>query len=94
MKIELTNSQYRKLVKLVYIGEWIMNSHRKNEKDYIFTDIEQHIYSYFKEFNCDDILEFDTEYNMYFPTSDLDEQAMDYIDEFIEANKTNFIGYN
>ena len=94
MVIDLNNEQYRKLAKLVYIGEWVVNSHKTNEEDYEFTDIEQHIYSYFRDFKCDDILEYDDEHDMFFPTSDMDDQVMKYIDEFLETNKGDFIGFN
>lgn len=92
--IELNKDQYRKLAKLVYIGEWVANSHKANEEDYEFTDIEQHIYSYFKKFGCEDILEYDEEHDMYLPTEEMDDQVMSFIDEFLETNQGDFIGFN
>ncbi|MBN2612288.1 MAG: hypothetical protein JXB00_12075 [Bacteroidales bacterium] len=94
MMIELNEELYRKLAKLVYIGEWVVNSHRANEEDYEFTDIEQHIYSYSEKFGCNDIIEYDEEHDMYLPTKDMDDQVMDFIDEFLDTNKGDFIGFN
>lgn len=94
MKIELTRKQFRKLAKLVYIGEWVVNSHKADEEDYEFTDIEQYIYSFFREFESGDLLEYDAEHDMYFPTADLDEKMMKYIEDFLESNQGDFIGYN
>jgi len=33
MKIELTKEQYKNLIKLVYLGNWIVNSIRSGEED-------------------------------------------------------------
>lgn len=94
MIIELNKEQYRKLIKMVYIAEWVVNSYRTSEEEYEFTDIEQHIYSYFNNFDCGDLIEYDEEQEMYFPTSDMDDGQMPYVDEFLEANKGDFIGFN
>lgn len=94
MMIELNRDQYRKLAKLVYIGEWIVNSHRTKEEEYEFTDIEQYIYSFFRKFKCEDILEYDDEHDMFFPTAELESRMVTYIEEFLETNKGDFIGYN
>ena len=94
MMIELNKDQYRKLATLVFIGEWVVNSHRTSEEEYEFTDIEQHIYSYFRDFDCEDTLEYDDEHDMYLPTSDMEDQTMGYIEEFLENNKGDFIGFN
>ncbi len=94
MTIELSSDQYRKLIKMVYIAEWVVNSHKSSEDEYEFTDIEQHIYSFFNEFGCDDLIEYDEEHDMFFPLSDMDDQLMHYIDEFLETNKNDFIGFN
>ncbi len=94
MMIQLNREQFRKLAKLVYIGEWIVNSHKSNEEDYEFTDIEQYIYSFFRDFGCEDMLEYDDEHDMYFPTAELDSKMMKYIENFLETNKGDFIGYN
>lgn len=72
----------------------MVNSHKADEEDYEFTDIEQYIYSFFREFECGDLLEYDTEHDMYFPTADMDDKMMKYIEEFLESNQGDFIGYN
>ena len=32
MKIELTNKEFRRLLDLVYIGNWVLNSTRGNDR--------------------------------------------------------------
>lgn len=92
--IELNKEQYRKLIQLVYLGEWVANSYKENQDDYKFTDIEQHIYSYFQKFGCDDLLEYDEESDMYLPTAEMDEKMTEFIDDYLESNKGDFIGFN
>jgi hypothetical protein len=94
MNIELNKDQYRKLIQLVYIGEWVVNSYKENQEDYRFTDIEQYIYTFYKQFGCSDLIEFDEETDMFLPTADMDEKMLEYIDEYLESNKGDFIGFN
>lgn len=94
MDLKLNNEQYRKLIQLIYIGEWVVNSYKENQDEYEFTDIEQYVYSFFKQYQCEDLIEFDEESQMYFPTSEMDETMMNYIDDYLESNKGDFIGFN
>jgi len=89
MKIELSKEQYHKLVKLIYAGEWLINSHR--EKDEVikeFEDIEQYIYSFsgYKEFAAGDLITFDSDFQEYFPTRKFEELMHELIDDYDEDN--------
>lgn len=46
MKIELTETEYRRLLDLVYVGNWIMNSVRDNDRITEYDDLESRIFSY------------------------------------------------
>ena len=46
MKIELTEQQYRYLLDLVYIGNWVMNSTRENDRIKEYDQVESLIFSY------------------------------------------------
>ena len=46
MKIELTEQQYRYLLDLVYIGNWVMNSTRDNDRIREDDQVESLIFSY------------------------------------------------
>lgn len=49
MKIELTKEQYRKLVELVYLGNWLVNAHREaGECLQEYEESEQHFLSFYK----------------------------------------------
>ena len=46
MNIELTDQQYRYLLDLVYIGNWVMNSTRENDRIREYDQVESLIFSY------------------------------------------------
>ncbi len=46
MKLELTDIEYRRLLDLVYVGNWIMNSVRDNDRITEYDDLESRIFSY------------------------------------------------
>ncbi len=83
--IEFTSDQFRQLVKLVYLGHWISNSH-KDEPDKLFDEMQQYIYSRAKVFACDDLVDFDSTYNKTYPSLDMEEEldvvVQDY-DEYV-----------
>ena len=46
MKIELTEQQYRYLLDLVYIGNWVINSTRENDRIREYDDVESMVFSH------------------------------------------------
>jgi hypothetical protein len=46
MKIELTEQQFRYLLDLVYIGNWVMNSTRENDRIREYDQVESLIFSH------------------------------------------------
>jgi len=46
MNIELTNLEYRRLLDMVYIGNWILNSIRGNDRFYDYDVVESKIFSH------------------------------------------------
>lgn len=57
MKIELTTKQYRRLLDIVYIGNWILNSARGNDRIPDFDEVESKIFSYCKEMDMNALTE-------------------------------------
>ncbi len=49
MKIELNRTEYRRLLDLVYIGNWILNSTRGNDRIDDYDYVESKIFSYCKQ---------------------------------------------
>ena len=46
MKIELTEQQYRYLLDLVYIGNWVINSTRENDRIREYDEVESLVFSH------------------------------------------------
>ncbi len=46
MKIELSERQFRYLLDLVYIGNWVMNSYREDDRIREYDDVESTIFSH------------------------------------------------
>lgn len=84
MNINLTKKQYKLLIDLVYAGNWIVNS-TKNAKELNkeYEDMVQYIYSFYKDFGLENVVEYDSKYERYFETRDYDESEIsDYIEEY------------
>ena len=45
MRIDLTSKEYRRLLDLVYIGNWVLNSTRGNDRFQDYDDLESKIFS-------------------------------------------------
>ena len=45
MKIELTDKEFRRLLDVVYIGNWVLNSMRGNDRFTDYDDLESHLFS-------------------------------------------------
>ena len=46
MQIELTNKEFRRLLDLVYIGNWVLNSTRGNDRLADYDNLESKIFAY------------------------------------------------
>ncbi len=87
MKLELTQKEYRLLLDILHIAEWIMNSYviedRPDTENY--RRLEQKILSYGDEMGCKGVVDYDEKLGSYFPTREIEEgSAMDFIDEYDE----------
>ncbi|QNL44828.1 hypothetical protein H8790_01885 [Oscillibacter hominis] len=57
MEIKLTEKQYRYLLDLVYIGNWVMNSTRENDRIREYDAVESLIFSYCAEHRMSKLIE-------------------------------------
>ena len=76
MKIELTKEQYLNLLKLVYLGEWMANAHRTEDRIEKYENSLSQIFSYAKEFGFNDYAD-DEEVgdNKIYPTRKFEEET-------------------
>jgi len=87
MEIKFTKGQYEDLIKIVYLGTWMVNAFRTDDRIEKFEELEQHILSYFKEFGLQECIIHDNSLKKFFVTKSLEEGELDqYIDEYNNEN--------
>lgn len=85
MQIELSKEQYRELVKLIYLGNWMMNSFRNAEERITSVEeVEQYIYSLAKQFESEHLIQYNADYNFYDATIDMEAEMQQFIDAYDE----------
>ena len=87
MEINISNEQYARLVKLLYLGDWMVNSFRF-ERVEDFDEISQYIFSLAEKFGLASYFEKD-ENQLYFPTGEFDEEMSHFIYDYNDFNLFN-----
>lgn len=86
MKIHLTKNEYRLLIELLTMCEWVMHAHEvdSNEKCKDHDSLIQKMMSYYMDFKCEDLIEYDKVGNKYYQTiiEDPDSPINDLIKEY------------
>lgn len=73
MNIELTENQYKSLLKLAMLGDWVVNAVPvESEND--SGEIIQYLFSRARDFGMEEYIEFDENENMYFHTDKLEDE--------------------
>jgi len=87
VKIDFTKDQYEDLVKLVYLGVWIINSHRTDDIVEKYEELEQYLLSFSGDSGTERFVEFDAEHDSFFPSGAFEE------DEDIERYREEYDEY-
>jgi hypothetical protein len=86
MKINFTKSEYRTLLDVIYMADWILHAHdtedRSDSGEYL--NLFQKLMSHAKAMDCEDYVVFDEEQKKYSESYLFEEEspALKYIDEF------------
>ncbi len=75
MKINFTKKEYRQLLDMVYVADWMMNAHATcpEEKHEEYAALREKICSHYKEMGAEDIIEYCEELGGHFELSEYDE---------------------
>ncbi len=86
MQIDFTADEYKTLVKLLFIGNFVINGNRNSpdEWDKEVEDLLEKIYSKCKEFNAGKLIVFIKELDKHFVKSPYELEFFDMIDEFVD----------
>jgi len=85
MKIDITKKEYRQLLDMVEIAEWVLNAYGTGPSDETkeYSDIYQKILSLAKDMGYENLITYDKDLDGYFATAEYEEsEHMRYIEEF------------
>lgn len=86
MKINFTKKEYKFLLDILYIADWVLNAHKVEEdpRTEAYKILEQKIFSYAKDTGFENLIEYAPDHKEYFPTKEYEETgpAMEFIEEF------------
>ncbi|WP_077623319.1 hypothetical protein [Sediminibacillus massiliensis] len=86
MKINFTKKQYKHLLDMLYLGDWLANSSKgKGDQVEEYEEMLQYVCSFAKSFGYDDIITFDKTFDKYYPTKQYEEELQPLIDENDDA---------
>ncbi len=83
VNVELNKEQYRQLIKLLYLGQWMSLSFTDSDDEDVL-DLEQYVFSFSSDFDSKDLVEYDEQVQLYFPSEELEEEVFDMIDDYDE----------
>lgn len=72
--IELSKKQYERLLKLVYLGNWVVNAHRTDDRKKEYDDVEGLVFSHARTFGFPQFLDDEHEIGgrRHFPTQEFE----------------------
>jgi len=85
MKIDFTKNEYRFLLDMVEMAEWVLNSRKTDSSDEVkeYSEVYQKILSHAKEMGFENLITYDENLDGYYATAEYEEsEHMRYIEEF------------
>ncbi|MCL6593566.1 MAG: hypothetical protein K6T31_06280 [Alicyclobacillus sp.] len=85
MQIELSREQYRQLLILIFLGEWVANGSQLDEQaKQALQATADHIYALAQQYGADDWVEYCEECGVYHANETMEEALFPLIDEYDE----------
>ncbi len=86
MKINFTKNEYRLLLDIIYLGQWMIEAHKSGDldDDDEYEMLVQKIYSFSREMGCDDLVVPEKKLNKFYPSRLYEEESgiHDIIDQY------------
>lgn len=86
INLPLTRKEYRALLDVLAIADWVMHAHKTKPgaETKVYRDLEQKLLSFSREMGCEDVVEYAPDMKQYFPTRVHEENsvATQFIKEF------------
>ena len=77
MKIDLTRKEYRDLLDILSIADWVLNAHKvdRDPRTERYRKLEQKFLALGKPMNYENLIAYAPEHNRYFPTKEYEEKS-------------------
>ncbi|RKX62809.1 MAG: hypothetical protein DRP37_00605 [Thermodesulfobacteriota bacterium] len=89
MKINITKKEYKSLLDILSIADWILNAHKIGDDPETeeYEKLEQKLNSYAEDMGYGNFVTYDTKLKKFFPTKEFEETSKfrEFIDEFENA---------
>lgn len=84
--IRLNARQYEDLLKLVYLGNFVVNNFRSDRPVSRFDDLESYLFALAKDYGLAQALDMDAETGVVYPSQEFSqaEELNEYLDDFID----------
>src|SRR3989339_460271 len=82
--LKLSRTEYERLLKVVYLGGWLINSHRVDDVKAEYEDLESKVFSYARSAGLDGYAQYDRDADAWFPSREFeeDEEVWELIDAY------------
>ncbi|HOY32215.1 MAG TPA: hypothetical protein PKW80_10085 [Bacteroidales bacterium] len=80
VNLELSAEQYKELLKLVYVGDWVIDE----PENIVLNDLVQTIFSKAEEAGLKKLIDFDQKSGLFLPALEFDEEIIDIVDDYEE----------
>jgi hypothetical protein len=91
MKIDITKKEYRALLDVFHIADWVLHAYKTEEgpETEEYRNLEQKFLSFAKEMGFEHLVEFDAETGKYFPTREY-EDTSSVMDAIVDYDNESF----
>lgn len=79
--IELSKEEYQRLVKLLFLGEWVSSAFQEEQPVELWS-VVQKVFSKAGDFGIPELVEHDSEADEYFVNADFEEDLMAVVDDY------------
>ena len=82
MEIKLTKRQYEVLMRLVYLGNWVVNGFHAEDADEETDALENSIYGKARDFGLGKLVFYDEENDGWYPTNETEDEWLISLDDY------------
>lgn len=84
MKINVTKKEYRTLMELLFLGDWVLHAHSVEDRPETAAHraLFDKIKSYYKDFHCEDLVFPSDDNTAYFESREFEDTMLKYVEDY------------